>query len=189
MIGITPLATAGDYTDVDFKTHLILQSNDEPSVEFSVLRSAANMSNLIKDLTEESEEGDHTVIPIPNVNARVLSYVIGYCNHHWDNRAAEIVKPMRGKVSDNISEWDKLFIFTDLIRGGEEKEHSLLLECMLAANFLRIPDLLNLTAASVASMMREKTPQEIRDLFGIEDDGFTPEEREELRRTTRWVEE
>jgi len=128
------------------------------------------------------------VIPLPNVNARTLKYVVQYIMHHHNNKAEPIEKPLKGKVDDVISEWDKQFLYTDLVKSGDEKQHELLIEVIMAANFLNIKDLLDLTCACVASMIKGKTPEQIRALFNIEND-FTPEEEEKIREENRWCEE
>eukprot|EP00995_Heteronema_vittatum_P009212 NODE_450_length_1373_cov_184.994713_g325_i0.p2 GENE.NODE_450_length_1373_cov_184.994713_g325_i0~~NODE_450_length_1373_cov_184.994713_g325_i0.p2 ORF type:complete len:204 (+),score=80.98 NODE_450_length_1373_cov_184.994713_g325_i0:55-612(+) len=179
---------AGNYSSVDFKTHLVLQSNDTKPVEFSVSREAAKMSGLIKDMLEDGDQDDQTVIPIPNVTGRTLKYVIQYIEHHHNNKAEPIEKPLKGKIEDVISEWDKKFLFTDLVKGGDEKQHELLIDCIMAANFLNIKDMLDLTCACVASMIKGKQPEQIRTLFNIEND-FTPEEEEKIREENRWCEE
>jgi len=179
---------AGNYTGVDFKTHVVLQSNDAKPLEFSILREGAAMSGLIKDMLEDQEGDDQTVIPLPNVNGRTLKYVVQYLMHHYNNKAEPIEKPLKGKVDDVISEWDKAYLYTDLVKGGDEKQHELLIEVIMAANFLNIKDLLDLTCACVASMIKGKTPEQIRSLFNIEND-FTPEEEEKIREENRWCEE
>jgi hypothetical protein len=50
---------------------------------------------------------------------------------------------------------------------------------ILAANYLDIPSMLEVTCKAVASLIRGKTPDEIRAVFNIEND-FTPEEVEEV---------
>ncbi|KAH7332138.1 hypothetical protein KP509_20G070200 [Ceratopteris richardii] len=61
-----------------------------------------------------------------------------------------------------------------------------LLDLILAANYLNIQSLLDLTCQRVADMIKEKTPEEIRRAFNIEND-FTPEEEEEVRRENQWA--
>eukprot|EP01007_Sphenomonas_quadrangularis_P000369 NODE_1214_length_951_cov_205.000000_g1014_i0.p2 GENE.NODE_1214_length_951_cov_205.000000_g1014_i0~~NODE_1214_length_951_cov_205.000000_g1014_i0.p2 ORF type:complete len:211 (+),score=54.07 NODE_1214_length_951_cov_205.000000_g1014_i0:32-634(+) len=180
----------GNYTNVDWKTHVVLQSNDSKPVEYSVSRDAAKMSGLIKDMLEDQDDDrtGETIIPVPNVNGRTLKYVIQYMEHHWNNRPEPIEKPLKGKIEDVISEWDKKFLFTDLIKDGDEKQHELLIDCIMAANFLNTKELLELTCAAVASMIKGKTPEQIRTLFNIEND-FTPEEEEKIREENRWCEE
>mmetsp|Transcript_135408 Transcript_135408/g.234852 ORF Transcript_135408/g.234852 Transcript_135408/m.234852 type:complete len:100 (-) Transcript_135408:228-527(-) len=76
--------------------------------------------------------------------------------------------PLKGKVDDVISQWDKNFLYTNLIKGGDEKQHELLIDCIFAANFLNIKDMLDLICAALASMIKGKTPEQIRTLFNIE---------------------
>ena len=59
---------------------------------------------------------------------------------------------------------------------------------ILAANFLDIKKMLDLTCKSVAEMIKGKTPEEIRKHFNIKND-FTPEEEEQVRKENEWCEE
>jgi S-phase kinase-associated protein 1 len=173
-----------DHSSVDFKTHIVLQSNETKPMEFLVSREAAVLSGLIKDQAKDLK----AVIPIPNVNGKTLKYVIQYMEHHHNNKAEPIEKPLKGKIEEFISEWDKKFLYTDLVKDGNEMQHELLIDCIMAANFLNIKDMLDLTCACVASMIKGKTPEQIRTLFNIEND-FTPEEEERIREENRWCEE
>ena len=57
-----------------------------------------------------------------------------------------------------------------------------------AANYMDIKPLLDLACAKVASMIKGKTPEEIRKRFNIKND-FTPEEEEAVRAENKWAEE
>ncbi|RHY26913.1 hypothetical protein DYB32_007166 [Aphanomyces invadans] len=57
-----------------------------------------------------------------------------------------------------------------------------------AANYMDIKSLLDLACAKVASMIKGKTPQEIRETFNITND-FTPEEEAQIREENKWCEE
>ena len=57
---------------------------------------------------------------------------------------------------------------------------------MLAANFMNIKLLIELTSAKVVSMIKGKSVQELRELFNIEND-FDPEEEAEIMNETRWA--
>ena len=57
-----------------------------------------------------------------------------------------------------------------------------------AANYMDIKPLLDLTCAKVASMIKGKTPEQIRKTFNITND-FTPEEEEAVRTENSWAEE
>merc|ERR1712032_457661 len=57
-----------------------------------------------------------------------------------------------------------------------------------AANYMDIKPLLDLTCAKVASMIKGRTPDEIRKIFNISSD-FTPEEEIKVRADNPWLEE
>mmetsp|Transcript_6882 Transcript_6882/g.874 ORF Transcript_6882/g.874 Transcript_6882/m.874 type:complete len:84 (+) Transcript_6882:248-499(+) len=82
-------------------------------------------------------------------------------------------------MHDVVPSWDSAFV---------DIEQEVLFELILAANYLDIKPLLDLTCAKVASMIKGKSPEEIRRTFGIEND-FTPEEEAQIREENRWAEE
>jgi S-phase kinase-associated protein 1 len=83
------------------------------------------------------------------------------------------------KRTDDIIGWDLDFCKVD---------QPTLFELILAANYLDIKELLDLTCKTVANMIKGKTPEEIRKTFNIKND-FTPEEEEQVRRENEWCEE
>ena len=74
------------------------------------------------------------------------------------------------------------------IRELMQHKTQLLFELILAANYMDIKPLLDLTCATVASMIKGKTPEEIRKTFNIVND-FTPEEEAQVREENKWCEE
>ena len=119
-------------------------------------------------------------IPLPT-SAKILEKVLEYCKYHHANPDASVVeeKPEDQYRTDNISDWDKKFC---------EVPHATLFELIIAANFLDIKPLLDVTCKTVANMIKGKSPQDIRDTFGIKND-FTPEEEEQVRKENLWCEE
>ncbi|KFK44141.1 hypothetical protein AALP_AA1G220400 [Arabis alpina] len=65
-------------------------------------------------------------------------------------------------------------------------DQATLFDVILAANYLNISGLLDLTCKTVADMMRGKTPDELRTHFNIKND-YTPEEEAEIRRENAWA--
>ncbi len=112
-------------------------------------------------------------IPLPNVTSKILSKVIEYCKKH-----VEAPKPEeRSGVDEELKAWDADFVKVD---------QATLFDLILAANYLNIKSLLDLTCQTVADMIKGKTPEEIRKIFNIKND-FTPEEEEEVRRENQWA--
>jgi len=141
-----------------------------------------NHSILLQDLIED-EEDDTPKVHLKLIDSKTLKKVIEYCKHHENNKADDIEKPLKGDLKDVISQWDFEFINVD------QSEIVLL---VMAANYLNIPELLNLACAAMASLVKGKTPKEFRDLLGI-DNAITAEEEailaEEVAEENRWCEE
>ncbi|CAE7277227.1 fpaB-1 [Symbiodinium pilosum] len=146
---------------------------------FEVEPEVATMSTLIKNMVEDS--GTDEEIPLPNVKTAILSKVIDYCKYHKDNPPEEIQKPLKSTnlVECGVSEWDSEYV---------NIEQEVLFELILAANYLDIKSLLDLTCAKVASMIKGKNTEEIRKQFNIVND-FTPEEEAQVREENRWCED
>ena len=80
-----------------------------------------------------------------------------------------VLQPVRSSDLESlVSKWDADFVNVD---------QELLLELILAANYMDIDPLLELTCAKVACTMNDMTPEEIRRTFNVEKD-FTPKEEQ-----------
>eukprot|EP00028_Trichosphaerium_sp_Am-I-7-wt_P003104 CAMPEP_0168517676 /NCGR_PEP_ID=MMETSP0405-20121227/6202_1 /TAXON_ID=498012 /ORGANISM="Trichosphaerium sp, Strain Am-I-7 wt" /LENGTH=163 /DNA_ID=CAMNT_0008537749 /DNA_START=127 /DNA_END=618 /DNA_ORIENTATION=+ len=154
-----------------------LQSSDEK--EFEVAVEVASMSQTIKNMLEDLAPESDTPIPLPNVSGKILEKVIDYCKWHYEHPTHQADDKKEEKRTDDIIPWDKNFCQVD---------QATLFELILAANYLDIKPLLDLTCKTVANMIKGKTPEEIRKTFNIKND-FTPEEEEQVRKENEWCEE
>lgn len=147
---------------------------------FYISEQAALRSNVLKSCLEDYRpEAD---IDLPNISAGMLELVLEYLNHYQDPELSPpvIEKPLKtANFSVLVPEWDFMFV---------EKPHEVLFELILTANYLDIPGLLELSSAKVASMIKDRTPEEIRSTFNIVN-AFTPEEEAQIREENRWAEE
>ncbi|CAM9271326.1 unnamed protein product [Ectocarpus fasciculatus] len=171
-------APAGDETEDTRSVHLVSQEGES----FDIKVSVAKMSNLVKTMIDEDaeEDGDAQEIPLPNVKASVLSKVIEFCAHYKEDPMNEIEKPLKSaNMHDVVQEWYAKFV---------EVQQETLFELILAANYMDIKPLLDLTCATVASMIKGKTAEEIRKTFNIVND-FTPEEEAQVREENKWCED
>ncbi|CAH1423414.1 unnamed protein product [Lactuca virosa] len=151
---------ADQYTMSSSSKVIVLKSSDGET--FEVEEAVALESQTIKHMIED--DCADTSIPLPNVTSKILSKVIEYCKKHvetpkTDDKAAE----------DDLKSFDAEFVKVD---------QGTLFDLILAANYLNIKSLLDLTCQTVADMIKGKTPEEIRKTFNIKND-FTPEEEEE----------
>nr|QBB20014.1 E3 ubiquitin ligase HOS1-like proteon [Ettlia sp. YC001] len=140
---------------------------------FEVDEEIANESQTVKNMIEDT--GTEDIIPLPNVPGKILAKVIEYCKFHVEANKKVDDKP--SKSEDDIKQWDTEFVKVD---------QATLFDLILAANYLNIKGLLDLTCQTVANMIKGKTPEEIRKTFNIKND-FTPEEEEEVRRENQWA--
>lgn len=145
---------------------------------FEVDKKVAVQAELIKTMVEgDKSEND---IPLPNVKSKILAKVIEYLKYHDKNPAKEIERPLKSaNMREVCSEWDAEFV---------EVDDETLFDLILAANYMDIKPLLDLTCAKVASYMKGKSAEEIRKRFNIEND-LTPEEEAAIRAENKWAEE
>ena len=151
-------------------------ANDDRD-KIQVTRKAAEMSRLIKEMLEEDDE-ENPDIPLPNVSKDALVKVAEFCERHADDPMPQISKPIKSTDMKVVAgDWDAAYI---------DMEQKSLFDVILAANYLDIPDLLDLGCAKIASMIKSKTPDEIKEIFNI-DKNSTPEEDEQVRRDNPWI--
>ncbi|OWM80938.1 SKP1-like protein 1A [Punica granatum] len=153
-----------------------LRSSDGET--FEVDEAVALESQTIRHMIEDdcADNG----IPLPNVTSKILAKVVEYCKKHVE-AAAESKSEDRPSpataAEDELKAWDADFVKVD---------QATLFDLILAANYLNIKSLLDLTCQTVADMIKGRTPEEIRKTFNIKND-FTPEEEEEVRRENQWA--
>lgn len=146
---------------------------------FQVERKVAKMSELVKTMVSDDDD-EQQEIPLPNVKSEILGKVIEFCRRYMEEPMTEIEKPLKSaNMHEVVQEWYATFV---------DVEQETLFELILAANYMDIKPLLDLTCATVASMIKGKTPEEIRKTFNIVND-FTPEEEAQVREENKWCEE
>ncbi|MES1919829.1 hypothetical protein MHBO_001589 [Bonamia ostreae] len=159
--------------DAEQKT-LNLLSKEEESHPIDI--DIAMKSSLIRTIWE----GDRTerAIPLINVGSSELKKVIEFLKYHKNVPFEPIPTPLKSKnMREIVPEWDANFI---------EMDQSSLFKIILAANYLDIRDLLDLSCAKVATMIKGKSVEAIRECFGIEND-FTKEELKAVKIENGWT--
>merc|ERR1719488_417530 len=151
-----------------------LQSSDGEvfPVDVEIARQSVTIKTMLEDLGMEEDEDE--VVPLPNVNAAILKKVIQWSTYHKDDPPPPEDDENKEKRTDDISSWDSDFLKVD---------QGTLFELILAANYLDIKGLLDVTCKTVANMIKGKTPEEIRKTFNIKND-FTPPKKNRCERRT-----
>ncbi|CAN0039961.1 unnamed protein product [Phaeothamnion confervicola] len=148
---------------------------------FQVEASVASLSNLIKVMIEGTAvDGESQEIPLPNMHSNVLAKVIEFCNHFPVEPMNEIPKPVPygKKVKDYVQPWYARFM--------ESLDTTMLFELILAANYLDVKPLLQITCSTVGLLIMNKTPEEIKEVLGIEKEGLSSEVERQLREDNKW---
>jgi len=166
------------------KQMIKVESSDHEQfeVEREVIKLSTTINTMLQDLGMDSSDASEEMtdpIPLQNVNAAILKKVIAWCQYHKNDVFSTEDSDNKEKRTDDIPSWDVEFLKVD---------QGTLFELILAANYLDIKGLLDVTCKTVANMIKGKTPEEIRRTFNIKND-FTPEEEEQIRKENAWCED
>ncbi|KAJ4884966.1 SKP1-like protein 4 [Raphanus sativus] len=147
---------------------IMLKSSDGES--FVVEEAAARQSKIISFLVEEFPDQE---LPFTNLTSEILGKVMEYCKKHVVEDDVCGDSSSSSSSSDDLKKWDAKFV--------GEIDQPMLMDLIMAANYLHIPSLLDVTCQKVADMIAAcNDEKEIRATFNIEND-FTEEEVEAIR--------
>merc|ERR1711997_1105189 len=110
--------------------------------------------------------GDQEVqkIEIKKVTSDILELIVRYSEYHQGKVPADIAKPIRSVKMEKIveDEWDAKFI------NGLSKKT--VFQIILGANYMDIKSLLHLGCAKIATLIKGKSPEEIKKILSEEED-------------------
>lgn len=154
---------------------LIPQDYDDNEKYIDVTLKCIRQSEMISVMFEDE---DDTEIPLPNLKYDVLAKIVEYMRNHEEVKTNTIPKPLNTDTLENIvSDWDYSYI--------TGMENTMLFEVMEGANYLDIGPLLEMCCAHTAVLIKNKSVEEIRELFNITDD-FTEEDRNKIKNELEW---
>ena len=140
--------------DEDECNTINLLSSD--GVEFTIDRETVKQSEFINATMEnDSQATDITV----NVPSNALGKILDYMNYHVKNPVSKIQRPLKSiKFEDCVTDsWDVEFI-NSIVKDD-------LVDLISYSNYMDIPSLLDLSCAKIASLLKGKSPDEIRGMF------------------------
>jgi len=154
--------------DAGLDDTLILVSSDDVNGEkFKIDRESAMMCNLVKSIIEGDSEAK--TIEIKKVSTKILKLIVDYLLHHKGKVPADIAKPIRSVKMEKIVEddWDAKFINSQTKRN--------IFQIILGANYMDIKSLLHLGCAKIATMIKGKSPEEIKKILSEEEEEMKDE--------------
>ena len=138
-------------------------------------------SKTMKNAVEDGGDEECEEIPLPTISTEVFAKIQEFLEYLRANPEPTINKPIiTGDIHDFTEQW-----YADFIDFSIDKM-DFLFDLLTAANFLDIKMLLELGCAKVATYIKERDVQGIRELFGIEND-FSPEEEKKIIDENEWA--
>lgn len=149
----------------EYEEMMTMVAEKEQGTEFEISRRAALLCNLVKSILEGDESAKRIVVK--NVKAPILTLIIAYLEHHDGEQPAAILKPIRSVKLERIveDEWDVEFI------GQLDKKT--LFELILGSNYMDLPPLLHLACARIATLIKGKSPAQIKHILVDDDEADT----------------
>ena len=146
--------------------------------EIEITKDAAVLSELLKQKINDFP--DEEKFPINEVDEKMAEKVKEYLGHFNGNAPPEIEKPLKSNNIKNVTdEWSANFMnrmsFDDIISLSE------------ASNYMGINCLLDSCSSKIASLIKDKSEEEIKKEFKIKQ-SFTEEEKNKIRKENKWIE-
>ncbi len=174
---MSQMMTIGNNTKEEMIS-LIAKDGISVSVPMSVAKISITIKNMLEDLGDSIGEGQDNSIPIPNINGPILAKIYMFCDyiHNNPDELNKLTVWLEDKSFTVLlgSEWFKEFLNVD---------QQTTFDIILGANFLDIQSLLNMECKYVASIIRNKTPDELRTLFSSPQETATVVENEATQAT------
>jgi len=171
---------------------LISEDGEEFLVEHEIVKKSNVIEGMLQTLDIDLTSGEpikDQYLPIFKASGQILKIIIEWLDYYKDetfeskNKVDEAGASGPSKKKDEtdeviVPEWDnKLFILHDAVR----------FDLMVSANYLLIGTLLDRLCKYEGQKLRNKSPEEIRKMYDIEDD-FTDEEKEQMKSEFAWAE-
>merc|ERR1712038_564443 len=137
---------------------ITLLSCDEEAQKFEITKNQAKLCNLIQNILDGDASAKE--IEIKKVTGDILALIVDYLKHHNGKEPAEIPKPIRSVKMEKIVEdvWDAEFI--------NKQTKKTIFQIILGANYMDIKSLLHLGCAKIATLIKGKSPEEIKKILG-----------------------
>jgi len=151
-------------TPISNQEKLFRFKNNE-NILFTAPVHVLKMSNLFKNMIEGNENDDikeDADLPVVSVSAPMLNKAIEYMTHYDGKNIKKLNIPIvTNNLCDFFTKWDDDFMNVDV---------KTIFEIIKSSNYLDIPCLLQLSCAKIASLIKGKSPEEIKKILGVPED-------------------
>ncbi|XP_015649608.3 SKP1-like protein 5 [Oryza sativa Japonica Group] len=144
---------------------LLISSDGE---RFELSEAAASQSKTLSHTIEDDcTDNGVPVVLLPNVTAIVLAKVVEYFNKHAAVNPKASATDSSTKTSapkaskEELKSFDAKFVNVD---------KTMLVGLILAANYLNVKDLLDLTCQHAVDLIKDMTLEQVREVFNIVND-------------------
>ncbi|OIV89500.1 hypothetical protein TanjilG_20434 [Lupinus angustifolius] len=118
-------------------------------VSWAIRKQMQTIQSFVED---DSFVATTTVIPLPNVISFQLTKIIDYLNYHRNGKA------VADDGKESLKKFDQGFL--------KELDQDQLKELLLAANHVKVKDVLDFVCQTVADLIQDKSVKFVRNFFG-----------------------
>ena len=165
---ISSLDDNNDYILVNPKKYTVITSDN---IKFSLSEKEIILSKLLSIAIDNNSENKNEDIPLPNVDSSTFSTILIYMKYHSINPIPEqnlSDKLISCSFNENVKcLWDVNFI-ENTVMGNPQTAKENLYSLVKASNYMDIQPLLNLATIKIASMIKGKSLDSIKDIISTE---------------------
>ena len=137
------------------QNEFVIVTND--GIPHTVNKNIISMSKTIKTIMEG--DTSTTTIELDKISSPILKLIIDYCTYHLTKPANKIEKPLQDDFDKVICSWDNNFL--------KLLSNEVLFELVNISDYLNITDLFELLCAKIASLLKGKSTEEMREILDI----------------------
>ncbi len=154
------------------------------SQDYDVPRSKVMCLRLVATMVDVDDD-ELPTIPLPNVSWPTWVRVRAFLDLHAKEPMRPVTKPLQDDDLTKLmqSEYVK-YVDYDIYNDTAQEEFT---ELVLAANYLDCIELLDLCCIKIASCIKNKTPEQIRNYLRLPEVPVKPEDQELLQKAQNWV--
>ncbi|UJR38490.1 hypothetical protein I4U23_031158 [Adineta vaga] len=141
------------------KIRVETSDKDVLEVDLAIAKQWAPIKNMYEAFgTVDTSEKP---IELTNVNTEVLKKIIQWAEYHQKDEVDTEDGTPQAKRFVSLQEWDKKYF---------EIEQQMIFEIIMASNYLGMMTLLDMACKTIADMIKDKTPEQVRQTFNIPND-------------------